>query len=203
MTPRHVIFGTGPIGRATAVALLKRGESVRMVNRSGRAVLDGVETAAGDARDPEFTRAVASGAAVIYQTLNPEYHEWHVEFPKLQAGVLAAAESSGALYVNMDNVYSYGKPDGKTLTEASPNNPVARKGKLRQTMADELWAAHAAGRVRVTSGRASDYFGPGGGDASPLGDRVFPQAIAGKNVQVFGKPDLLHSFTFIPDIGMD
>ena len=32
---RHVIFDTGAIGLATLEALLRRGETVRMVNRSG------------------------------------------------------------------------------------------------------------------------------------------------------------------------
>jgi hypothetical protein len=43
-TPRHVIFGTGAIGLATFDALLGRGESARLVNRSGHArVPDDVE----------------------------------------------------------------------------------------------------------------------------------------------------------------
>ena len=36
----HVVFGTGPVGQATARALLARGHTVRMVNRS-----EGVVTA--------------------------------------------------------------------------------------------------------------------------------------------------------------
>jgi ketopantoate reductase len=41
---RNVIFGTGAIGLATLDALLRRGETVRMVNRSGSAqVPDEVE----------------------------------------------------------------------------------------------------------------------------------------------------------------
>ena len=34
-TPRHVIFGTGAIGLATLDALRRRGETARLVNRSG------------------------------------------------------------------------------------------------------------------------------------------------------------------------
>jgi uncharacterized protein YbjT (DUF2867 family) len=54
MSPaRHVIFGTGAIGLATHDALRRRGEHVRLVNRSGHArVSDDVEVVAGDARDP-------------------------------------------------------------------------------------------------------------------------------------------------------
>jgi nucleoside-diphosphate-sugar epimerase len=68
-------------------------------------------------------------------------------------------------------------------------------------MATELLAAHRAGRVAVTIGRASDYFGPGGGAQSNLGDRVFPAALAGKTATVLGDPDQPHTYTYIPDIG--
>src|SRR3954451_20445189 len=109
--PRHVVFGTGAIGLALLGALRRRGETVRMVNRSGRApVPDDVEVVAGDARDPAFTTQVAHGAAVVYQTLNPPYTEWTAQFPLLQAGVRAAAEATGARLVSMENVYMYGRP---------------------------------------------------------------------------------------------
>ena len=35
-TTRHVIFGTGPIGLAALDAIRRRGETARLVNRSGR-----------------------------------------------------------------------------------------------------------------------------------------------------------------------
>ena len=96
-SPRHIIFGTGAIGLATMDALRARGETVRMVNRSGHApVPEGVEVVGGDASDPTFTTAVAAGAQVIYQTLNTPYDQREQRFPALQAGVLAAARHHGA-----------------------------------------------------------------------------------------------------------
>ncbi|MFI8826954.1 NAD-dependent epimerase/dehydratase family protein [Streptomyces sp. NPDC053431] len=201
-TPRHVIFGSGAVGTAVAEALVRRGESVRVVNRSGRAdVPDGVEVAAGDAADPAFATAVAAGAAVVYQALNPPYHRWPQEFPALQAGVLAAAEAAGARMVSMDNVYSYGAPDGRPFTEKTPEAATTRKGRLRGRMARDLLDAHRAGRVEVAIGRASDYFGPRGGKQSNLGDLVFPALLAGRTATVLGDPDQPHTYTFIPDIG--
>jgi uncharacterized protein YbjT (DUF2867 family) len=64
-------------------------------------VSDDVEVIGGDARDPAFTTAVAQGASVVYQTLNPPYHQWTAQFPALQTGVLAAAETAGARLVSM------------------------------------------------------------------------------------------------------
>jgi nucleoside-diphosphate-sugar epimerase len=201
-TGLHVIFGTGAIGLATFDALQRRGRTVRLVNRSGQArVPDGIEVAAGDARDPVFAAEAARGAAVVYQTLNPPYPKWSTQFPALQAGVLAAAESNGARLVSMENVYMYGRPDGRTLTEDRENNAHTEKGQLRSRMSQELLAAHRDGRVQVAIGRASDYFGPRGGAQSNLGDWVFPAALAGKTANVLGDPDQPHTYTYIPDIG--
>ena len=36
MSTKHVVLGTGAIARAIAEELIKRGEAVRMVNRSGK-----------------------------------------------------------------------------------------------------------------------------------------------------------------------
>jgi nucleoside-diphosphate-sugar epimerase len=207
-TRLHVVFGSGPVGRATALALLARGLGVRIVNRSGRdalgadaAALRDVDVVTGDAADAAFAARAAAGAASVYQTLNPAYHRWAQDFPPLQRGVLAAAEATGARFVNMDNVYSYGRTGGRPLTEQSPQQPHTRKGRVRLDMADELWAAHREERVQVVSGRASDYYGPGAGIASPLGDRVLDAVAAGKRVDLFGDPDLVHSYTYLPDIG--
>jgi nucleoside-diphosphate-sugar epimerase len=201
-TPRHVIFGTGAIGLAVLDALRRRGETARLVNRSGSArVPDDVEVIGGDARDPNFTTEVARGATVVYQTLNPPYPEWTAQFPLLQAGVLAAAEATGARLVSMENVYMYGRPAGRPLTEDRAYDAHTTKGQLRGRMARELLAAHDAGRVEVAIGRASDYFGPRGGAQSNLGDRVFPAALAGKTATVLGDPDQPHTYTYVPDIG--
>jgi nucleoside-diphosphate-sugar epimerase len=201
-TPRHVIFGTGAIGLATLDALRRRGETARLVNRSGTArVPDDVEVIGGDARDPVFATEVARGATVVYQTLNPPYPEWSAQFPLLQAGVLAAAEATGARLVSMENVYMYGRPAGRLLMEDCAYEAHTRKGQLRRRMARDLLAAHDAGRVEVAIGRASDYFGPRGGAQSNLGDRVFPAALTGKTATVLGDPDQPHTYTYVPDIG--
>jgi nucleoside-diphosphate-sugar epimerase len=201
-SPRHVIFGTGAIGLATMDALHARGETVRLVNRSGRAPApEGVEVVGGDASDPAFTTAVSEGAHVIYQTLNPPYDQWEQQFPALQAGVLAAAQAHGARLVSMENVYMYGRPNGRPLTEDRAHEAHTHKGQLRSRMSRELLAAHDAGTVEVAIGRASDYFGPRGGAQSNLGDRLFPAALAGRTATVLGSPDQPHTYTFIPDIG--
>ena len=67
-------------------------------------------------------------------------------------------------------------------------------------MSEELFNAHAQGKIRAVSGRASDFFGPRALQ-SALGERIFYSALRGKAAQVLGNPDLPHTYTYVPDIG--
>jgi nucleoside-diphosphate-sugar epimerase len=198
----HVVLGAGAVGMAVADALARRGESVRVVNRSGlREPIAGVQSVAGDVTDPAFAASATRGARVVYQALNPPYHRWAQEFPGLQAAAIAAAQSADARLVVMDNVYMYGRANGRPFTEDRAHDHHTRKGRVRAAMARDLMAAHDAGRVQVTVGRASDFFGPRAGEQSLIGDWVIPPALADKPASVMGDPDMPHTYTFIPDIG--
>lgn len=199
----HVIFGTGPMGTGIARELLKRGQTVRMVNRSGRQPLDlpPVEVCAGDAYNADFVRDMTQGAAVVYQAAQPEYHQWVTHFPQLQdaivAGLTAAgssAESRPRLAV-VENLYMYGQADGP-MREDTPYNAHTRKGKVRAAMAESLLATHRAGALRVVMARGSDFFGPN----DPVsGGFHYQPALAGRTVNGYGNIDAPHTATFTED----
>jgi nucleoside-diphosphate-sugar epimerase len=196
----RVVFGTGPAGRAVATALLEAGASVRMVNRSGRSVLDSVETVGGDATDPTFARDVSADADTVYFCLNaPNYHRWPDEFPPLQRAVLEAARAADAKLVVLENLYMYG-PSDAPVRETTPANPTSSKSRTRADMSTELLDAHRRGEVRVVIGRASDFIGPGVRD-SAFGEFVFGPALAGKRAQTMGRPDTPHTYSYVPDVG--
>ena len=200
-TRLHVVFGTGPVGLAITDELTRTGRRVRVVSRSGRAAVGtGVEVMAGDVTDRAFARTASAGASVVYFALNPPYHRWPELFPALQESVLDGAAAAGAKLVAMENVYMYGPTGGRPLTEDVPASPTTRKGRVRAEMTERLFAAHRAGTVRATAGRASDVFGPRVID-SAAGSTVFGRAIAGKPAQVAGDPDLPHTYSYAPDIG--
>ncbi len=202
MSDLHVVFGSGPIGLATVAELTARELPVRVVNRSGTAdVATDVEVVAADASDPAAATGAAEGAAVVYQCLNPASHRWSEDFPPLQAGVVAACRAHGARLVSFENVYMYGDTGGAPMTERTPTQPHTRKGRVRLAMAEELRALGERGELDVATARASDYFGPGGREQSPLGDFVIGRALAGKPAQVVGDPGQPHSYTYIPDAG--
>lgn len=200
MSDIHVVLGTGAIGLALVEELVASGRSVRAVNRSGRAgVPAGVEVRGGDLTDPTFARAAVADAAVVYQCLNPPYHRWAEEFPGLQDAAVGAARAAGARFVSFENTYMYGDTNGEPMTETTPMRAHTRKGKVRVAMAEQLRALHESGDLRVSTARASDYFGPRGTSQSPLGDLVIGATLAGKAARVIGDPDQQHSYTYTVD----
>jgi len=197
----HVIFGTGPVGCWTARALRDLNISVRAINRSGRRpdlMPAEVEMVAADASDAAQAKAAAQGAAVVYQALNPPYHQWHRLFPGLQAAALSAAASVGARYVSIENLYMF--DSSKPMTEESRIAPRSKKGELRARMAEEVFAAQKRGELRVAALRSSDYFGPGV-FLSALGERVCGNLAKGKKAQLLGSATVPHSFAYIEDVG--
>ncbi len=203
MSANHVVFGTGAIGRAIAEELIRRGESVRMVNRSGK--MDEapaeVEVVASDLYDPAKVREVTRGAKVVYQSAQPNYFEWPEKFPPLQRSILDGLTGSGTKLVIVENLYMYGDTNGKPITEDMPYNAHTRKGKVRAALSDAAFAAHNDGTLCVTSGRGSDFFGPWGLPTAVMGERTFYPLLNGKSAQLIGNIDVPHTHTYIPDFG--
>ena len=203
MEEMHRVFGTGPVGMSVVDELLARGKRVRLASRSGKAreTLAGVEVVAADAADPASTRQACQGATHVYNCVNaPDYHRWPEQFPPLQAGIIEGAAAAGARLIVMENLYMYGPHGGTPMTEDLPMNGTGSRCSTRKQMTIDLFEAHRSGKVRVTSGRASDFFGPRV-TQSFAGADVFRSAMAGKPVRVNGDPALPHSYTYIKDIG--
>ncbi|WP_246141853.1 Rossmann-fold NAD(P)-binding domain-containing protein [Phaeodactylibacter luteus] len=79
----HVIFGTGPLGRYTAAALLEKGVQVRLINRSGHMEEPpaGAVVVKADATNFSESLPFVQGATTIYQCAQPAYHRWREDFP--------------------------------------------------------------------------------------------------------------------------
>jgi len=118
----------------------------------------------------------------------------------MHTAILQGAAAANAKLVVAENLYMYGPVSG-AITEALPFHPNTRKGQVRAKMAEELMAAHRAGIVRATSGRASDFYGPEAGQQGIFGDRVIPPLLAGKTVRMLGKLDVPHTYTYVSDFG--
>ena len=197
----HVVFGTGALGKWTARELVKLGRQVRMVSHSGKAdsrIPVEVEIVQGDAYDTKHNIELTKGAAAVYQCAQPQYHEWAEKFPSMQKAILDAASANGAKFIVGDNLYMYGDANGQPIREDMPYQAHTKKGKVRGEMATAVMEAHRAGKVRAAIGRASNFFGP---DDNAVTSYAIRPALEGKSINLLGKTDQLHTFSYVADFG--
>ncbi len=201
MTEQHTIVGAGTIGTALALLLAERGDRVTVVTRSGGGPEHPrITRVRADASDAVALTRHATGSVALHNCANPgTYMRWEREWPPLAAALLRAAEDSGAVLVTLGNLYGYGPVDGPIGTDL-PLAATGHKGRLRARMWDEALAAHEAGRLRTTEVRAADYVGPTVTAAAGLLRRYGDAALAGRTVWSFGDPDVVHSFSYAPDV---
>ena len=173
---RHIVFGTGQVGRPLVEQLLAPGHDVVAVNRSGRGIIR--SGARGRRRHrPGLHHPGRAGADVVYFCLNAtHYDRWAEEFPPLQRAVLAGAGRRCPPRRARQPLRL--RPRRPDLVETMPAQPTSSKAATRAAMTAELLEAHAAGSRWRAIGRASDYFGPGT-TQSALGGTVFGTALTG------------------------
>ncbi len=196
----HVVLGaSGGAGNAIVRALHGANRPVRAVNRTGHPdVPEGVETVRADLGRADDVAGALRGASVVYMAAQPPYHRWPDEFPPMLHGVLSATAAGGAKLVMVDNLYGYG-PGAGTMGALSPEKATDAKGAVRRRMTEELIEAHERGRVPVTVGRASDYFGPRSDNSAVTALAIRPVADS-KTLRWPGHLDVLHSVAYLPDI---
>ena len=194
----HLVLGAGQVGPLVAQRLLALGHRVRIARRTAApSGIAGVETVSLDVSDASAVARAAKGASVVYNCVNPPYDEWAEKLLPMTRGIVDGAATAGARLVVLDNLYMYG--DNSHMTEDSPVAPVSKKGALRAKATEIMLEADAKGATRVAIGRAADFFGPNAPNAL-LGKRFLERALAGKPAQMFGDPDELHSYSYIPDV---
>ncbi|MDX1438034.1 MAG: NAD-dependent epimerase/dehydratase family protein, partial [Anaerolineales bacterium] len=193
----HVVLGaSGGVGHAVASRLAKQGKPVRAVNRSGRipGLPDGVQLSPADVLDVEEAINACEGASVVYHCVHPK--EDYSQLPRMTENIVAGAQASGARLIMAASVYPYGIVD-RPMTENMPYKPEAPSGEFHAQAADIVMKAHEDGRVQASIGRASNYFGPFAPRLWPGID--FRQAVAGEKMQIIGKTQPLHTYTYVYD----
>ena len=194
---KYVVVGTGAIGTLVADQLAAAGHSVIAISRhASPSKSPMVEHVAGDASDAKFLARQAVDAAAIFNCVNPPYHRWPQEWPPIAAALLHAAEETGAVLTTLSNLYAYGVPTGP-LTPETPLRAIYAKGQVRGQMWLDAKAAHDANKIRATEVRASDFIGPTGFSAI---NRLVPDIVEGKRVQLLGNPDAPHSWSYTVDV---
>jgi len=200
--PLHVVLGAGQIGSRLPQLLLARGYRVRTVRKGGRGN-DGpptvdYERVEGDMADLDFAERATHGAAVVYDCMNPPYHQWPERLLPTGRGALHGAAKAGAKLVALDCLYMYGRPSAP-MSERSPYAPCSKKGELRVELSELRLGAHRRGEVKVSIARASDFFGENL-PYSTYNERFFERILAGKPGECIGDPEMPHSYTYAHDV---
>jgi nucleoside-diphosphate-sugar epimerase len=86
------------------------------------------------------------------------------------------------------------------MTEETPINPNSEKSKIRAEVAGMLLDAIKKKEIKALIARSADFYGPNV-ENSALTLMVYKKLLKNKNPQWLGKLDVLHSFTYIKDIG--
>jgi nucleoside-diphosphate-sugar epimerase len=196
----HTILGAnGSIANELLPVLIQRNESVRLVSRNPKPVL-GAETAAADATNYEEVLKALKGSDIVYLLIGLDYKikVWQHKWPVIMQNAIKACKEINAKLIFFDNVYMYGKVNG-AMTEATPFNPVSKKGKVRAEIATMLLNEMKAGNIRALIARAADFYGPNAGAKSVVGVLAFDKLLKNKTPQLFVSGKTLHSYTFTTD----
>ena len=192
----HVVVGAGSIGTNVARRLADRGESVRIVTRSGSGPdYPLVERVAADASDPGRLIELSRGATAVYHCANPpSYTLWERLLPPIQTAVIAAAKANDAVLALTGSMYAYGPQPGGRMNEHTPMAATGHKGRLRK----RLWEQALNSGVRTVEVRGCDYIGK---DSNGLYSMLIEPAMkSGRAAWVPGDLDAPHTFTFNGDM---
>jgi nucleoside-diphosphate-sugar epimerase len=199
-----VLGATGGIGGEVARLLKAEGWAVRALHRQAAlrasgADADGFAWHQGDVMRREDVMKAAEGASLIVHAVNPPgYRKWNVTVLPMLDNTIAAAKANGARILLPGTVYNYGPDAFPEPDEASPQNPLTVKGRIRAEMELRLREATAGG-AKALIVRAGDFFGP------RAGNNWFAQGLVkpGRPVAAItypGQPGVGHQWAYLPDV---
>ncbi|KOV90071.1 NAD-dependent epimerase/dehydratase family protein [Nocardia sp. NRRL S-836] len=193
---KHVVLGAGSIGTNVARLLAGRGETVRIVTRSGSGPEHPlVDRVAADASDPIGLTELSRGAEAIYHCANPpSYTTWERLLPPLQTAAITAARANDAVLALTGSLYAYGPQPGGRMDEHTTMAAAGRKGRLRRRM----WEQALAADIRTVEVRGSDFVGKGANGIYPV--LIKPALEKGRPAWITGHLDVPHSFTVNGDM---
>jgi len=199
---KHIILGAGgAISISLANELIKKNEKVKLVSRKGFG-LKGAESVKADILDYKNLVDILKTGDIVYLTAGLKYDKkvWQELWRPIMQNTINACKETNNKLIFFDNVYMYGKVDGK-MTEDLSYNPVSIKGEIRAKISLMLEDEYKKGNITALIARAADLYGPFGDEKAVLNFMVVKNLISGKKAQWLGDLNKIHSFTYIPDCG--
>ena len=200
MTNLHTILGAGgSVSDNLVPVLMMNNEKLRLVSRTPKPVA-GAETQSADLTHFEQTLQAIKGSSVVYLLAGLQYdiRVWKKSWPRIMTNVINACNATGSKLIFFDNVYMYGKVEGKMMEE-TPFNPISKKGEVRAAIATQLLNEMKSGNIKAQIARSADFYGPGAHKTSMPNVLIFPNLKKGKKAQWLMNAKVPHSFTYVPD----
>jgi len=197
---RHTILGAGgSIGNALTYELLKTNEKIRLVSRSGFSI-SGSETFQADLTSRKETLSSVENSDVVYLTVGLPYDTkiWREKWPIIMQNTIDACKKTDAKLIFFDNVYMYGKVDGK-MTERTPYNPCSKKGEVRAKIAEQIENEMKSNNIIAVIARSADLYGPYATQTSLPYLLAIEKLMNGEKAQWMVSDNKKHSFTYTID----
>ncbi len=197
---KHTILGAGgSIGNALTNELLKNKEDVKLVSRSNYSI-PGTESFKADITSYEETLKSVKDSDIVYLCIGLPYDSriWNELWPKIMQNTINACKSVNAKLIFFDNVYAYGKVNGKMI-ETTPYNPSSRKGEIRAKIATMLEDEIKKKSIDAMITRSADFYGPYATKGSIPYILAINRLMNVKSAQWLVRVDKPHSFTYTID----
>ncbi|MEI8273042.1 MAG: NAD-dependent epimerase/dehydratase family protein [Paludibacter sp.] len=197
---KHTILGAGgSIGNALTYQLLKSNESVRLVSRSAYSI-SGAESFKADISSYQQTLDSIKGSDIVYLCAGLAYDRkvWAELWPKIMQNAIDSCKASNAKLIFFDNVYMYGKVEGK-MTEYTPYKPCSAKGEIRAKTATMLEDEIKHNNIQALIARAADLYGPYITQNSVPYFMVIDKLLNGKSPQCLITDKTFHSYSYTLD----
>lgn len=161
MTKAAVLGASGGMGYSLVHELIAKGYEVTAFARNQskmERLFKGkqVKILTGDAYEEEDVLKACEKADIIFHTVSVPYPDWDKGHPAIMRHALTAAAHEKAKLVIIDNIYAYGKQNGKKVKENAQKSPHTRKGRIRLSM--EKMAMESGVPYMVL--HFPDYYGP-------------------------------------------
>ncbi|MFH0735211.1 MAG: NAD-dependent epimerase/dehydratase family protein [bacterium] len=196
----YAILGAGgSIGNSLAAELIKRGVNVKLISRSNYK-MEGAKSVRADITNyNQLNDAVKdSDTLFLCAGLKYDWKIWRETWPQIIKNSINVCKNNNAKLIFFDNVYMYGKVNGKMIEE-TPYNPCSKKGEIRAEIALLLEDEYKKGNITASIARAADLYGVYGGKNCAPNFMVIENLMNGKKANGLANLNKKHSLTYIPD----
>lgn len=190
---------SGTFSKYVAQEMQRQGWEIKAMMRDPKRLppqFEGVEAAQGDASSIEDVRRAAEGVSVVVYGISPDNYDWEDKALPWLDITARVAEEKKLTVIFPGNIYNYNPEQLSLIDEKSPQNPISRKGEIRQNMEMRLESAAKHG-AKVLIIRMGNFIAP-----KPI-QSLLPMILQEKKgqiiLQTLGDRTLKQAWAYVPD----